>query len=246
MIESEAYDWLKTKLTGPVNGTQAKVLAARLTTDLARLVNGHNTIIGDKFHWMPRLENYEFETGFPGSLFVCGGDGRLVGTWIMGNDYRVKSKFYGGYPNTYLARVRSLFREKRNTLHLFSGMVDLDTFPGDTVDLNLSLAMAHPPGKGVHYTDDAQSLTRVPLETYDLVLADPPYSVEDAEHYQTSMVKRNKVLDALRRLTPGTHLVWLDQVLPMWRKDSFDLIGVVGIVRSTNHRFRVMSVFRKK
>jgi hypothetical protein len=26
---------------------------------------------------------------------------------------------------------------------------------------------------------------------YDLVLADPPYSVEDAERYQTTMVKRN-------------------------------------------------------
>jgi predicted DCC family thiol-disulfide oxidoreductase YuxK len=77
------------------------------------------------------------------------------------------------------------------------------------------------------------------------VLADPPYSVEDAEHYQTSMVKRNVVLRALQRLKPGTHVVWLDQVLPMYRKDFYALDAVIGMVKSTNHRFRVITVFRR-
>jgi len=242
MNQEQAYDWLKGRMTGPTNGAQATQLATRLSADLARLVSGRAT--QDLYGWSARLENYEFETGFPGSLFVSP-DGRLVGTWIMGNDYRVKSQFYGGYPATYLSRVRSLFRDKKHVLHLFSGMVDTTLYPGDTVDLNLSLALAHPKG-GTHYTDDAQTLTRVPLEKYDLVLADPPYSVEDAEHYQTTMVKRNKVMTALARLPRGAHVVWLDQVLPMWRKDTFDLTAVVGIVRSTNHRFRVCSIFRKK
>jgi 16S rRNA G966 N2-methylase RsmD len=30
------------------------------------------------------------------------------------------------------------------------------------------------------YVDDAQTLSQVPLEAHDLILADPPYSVEDA------------------------------------------------------------------
>ena len=59
------------------------------------------------------------------------------------------------------------------------------------------------------------------------MLADPPYSVEDAERYQTTMIKRNKVLSALRGLSPGAHVVWLDQVLPMYRKDAFDIDAVV-------------------
>lgn len=46
------------------------------------------------------------------------------------------------------------------------------------------------------------------------------------------------------RLRKGTHVVWLDQVLPMYRKDQFDLVGVIGMVKSTNHRFRVCSIFR--
>lgn len=40
--------------------------------------------------WQQRIASYYRLTGFPSSLFVAG-DGRVVGTWIMGNDYRVKS-----------------------------------------------------------------------------------------------------------------------------------------------------------
>ena len=188
-------------------------------------------------NWQERIESYTDKTGFPESLFL-GADGRCVGTWIMGNDYRVKSTYYGGYPAGYLKRVKALFPDKKNTLHLFSGKVDLEVFPGETVDIN--------PDLEPDFLDDAQTLERVPLGVYDLVLADPPYSVEDAEHYQVPMVKRNKVMKVLgSRLKAGAHVVWLDQVLPMYRKDQFVMEAVIGMVKSTNHRFRVMTVFRK-
>ncbi len=186
--------------------------------------------------WEDRIANYTRETGFPRSLFVAD-DGRVVGTWILGNNYQVKSKYYGGYPNTYLKRVKALFPDKNKALHLFSGRVDLSIFPGDTVDLN--------PDMNPTYLDDAQNLENVPLEQYDIILSDPPYGVEDAEHYQTTMVKRNKVMRALQRVKPGTHIVWLDQTLPMWRKEFFSLVGAIGIMRSTNHRFRIASIIQR-
>lgn len=186
--------------------------------------------------WADRIENYAFETGYPNALFVAG-DGRVVGTWIMGQSYKVASGYYGGYPHGYLARIRALFRDKSRVLHLFSGKVDLETFPGDTVDIN--------PDTDPTYIDDAQTLTGVPLDEYDLVLADPPYSVEDAEHYQTTMVKRNVVMKALARLPAGAHVVWLDQVLPMYRKDTFAIEACIGMVKSTNHRFRMITIFRR-
>jgi hypothetical protein len=186
--------------------------------------------------WEDRIANYVRVTSFPRSLFVAE-DGRVVGTWIMGNDYRVRSSYYGGYPAGYLRRVAALFPDKRKVLHLFSGRVDLVALPGDTVDIDPALEPT--------YVDDAQDLTRVPLENYDLVLADPPYSVEDAEHYRTTMVRRTLVMRALRRLPAGAHVVWLDQVLPMYKKDTFAMEAVVGMVKSTNHRFRVMTVFRR-
>jgi len=187
--------------------------------------------------WQERIDNYARVTGFPKSLFVDP-DGRVVGTWIMGNDYRVRSAYYGGYPAGYLRRVRALFPDKKRVLHLFSGQVDLDAFPGHTVDINPALKPT--------YVDDAQTLLNIPLDTYDLVLADPPYSVEDADHYQTTMVKRNVVMRALRRLPTGAHIVWLDQVLPMYRKDFFEQEATIGMWKSTNHRFRGITIFRRR
>lgn len=183
-----------------------------------------------------RIENYVRETSYPRSLFISE-DGRIVGTWIMGNNYHVRSGFYGGYPHGYLKRVRALFPDKANALHIFSGRVDQSAWPGDSVDLD--------PAMEPTYVDDAQTLLRVPLHRYDIVLADPPYSVEDAEHYKPTMVKRNVVMRALERCRVGTHVVWLDQVLPMYRKEVWKLIGVVGMVKSTNHRFRVITIFER-
>lgn len=183
-----------------------------------------------------RIESYVAKTKYPRSLFLSE-DGRIVGTWIMGNAYGVKSGYYGGYPHGYLARVKAMFPDKVSCLHVFSGRVDQSVWPGDTVDLNHDVEPT--------FLDDAQSLENVPLENYDIILADPPYSVEDSEHYKPTMVRRNKVMQALSRVKSGTHVVWLDQVLPMYRKDTWKIQGVIGMVKSTNHRFRVVTIFER-
>ena len=157
----------------------------------------------------------------------------------MGNNYQVKSSFYGGYPAGYLKRIKALFPDKKRILHIFSGKVDLKELPGDTVDINSELSPT--------FVADAHDLSKLNLSKYDLVLCDPPYSVEDALHYQTTMVKRNVVIRSLAQaLKPGTHVVWLDQVLPMYRKKEWKIEAVIGMVKSTNHRFRVITVFQRK
>lgn len=179
--------------------------------------------------WHDRIANYKRELKYPICMGV-GLDGRVFGIWNMGNDYTVKSKYYGGYPATYLKRVKALFPEKRRVLHLFSGHVDTSIIPGDTVDIN--------PDLNPTYVDDAQTLLNVPLEEYDLILADPAYSIEDSEHYGTPMISRNKVFRALARCISGTHVVWLDQVRPMYNGELWYLEGDIGMVKSTNHRYR--------
>jgi hypothetical protein len=197
-----------------------------------KIIETHSSIA--ELQW--RVDNYANESGFPRTLFISE-DGRIVGTWFLGNNYRAKSKYYGEYPPNYLRRIKSLFPDKRKTLHLFSGKVDLNAFPGDTVDINPTLDPT--------YIDDAQTLEKVPLEKYDLILADPPYTGEDAERYGTTMIRRNDVMRALQRLRPGAHIAWLDQTLPMYRKDAFAIEGAIGVMRSTNHRFRLVSIFRR-
>jgi hypothetical protein len=188
--------------------------------------------------WEERIANYVRETKFPRSLFVAE-DGRVVGTWIMGNNYRVASGYYGGYPAGYLRRIAALFPDRRRVLHVFSGRVDVTAMPGDTVDSN--------PAMSPTWVADAHNLARVPLQMYDLVLADPPYSIEDADRYRATMVKRNVVIRSLAAgMTAGAHLVWLDQVLPMYRKDEWSIEAVIGVVKSTNHRFRVATIFRRR
>jgi hypothetical protein len=187
--------------------------------------------------WQQRIESYARLTGFPRSLFVAE-DGRVVGTWIMGNNYSVKSGYYGGYPAGYLRRIAALFPDRRHVLHVFSGQVDLRALPGDTVDTNRALRPT--------FVADAHDLSAVPLDRYDLVLADPPYSIEDAKRYETTMVKRNVVLRSLAAgLSAGARVIWLDQVLPMYRKDEWAIEAVIGMVKSTNHRFRVTTIFRR-
>ena len=185
-----------------------------------------------------RIDSYNARMPYPRSLFLAG-DGRIVGTWIMGNDYRATSDVYGSYPHGSLKRVKALFPDKTSALHLFSGLVDQTAWPGDTLDIRSEV-------NPTYLCDAQQSLRGVPLDSYDIVLADPPYSVEDAERYRTTMVKRNRIMRRLAECCrPGTHVVWLDQVFPMYRRTEWSVVGVIGMVKSTNHRFRVITIFER-
>jgi len=90
----------------------------------------------------------------------------------------------------------------------------LSQSPGDTCDINADF---HPT-----FVADAHTLEGVPVENYDLILADPPYSAEDADHYGTPLVNRNKVVETpSERMARGAHLAWLDQSQPMYAKAGY-------------------------
>ena len=164
--------------------------------------------------------------------------------WIIGNDYQNATKYYGAYPHGYLERVLSLFPDvkPREILQLFSGSIDADVDEaGYTFDINET--------NSPNFVGDAEMLsTFIPIELkFKLILADPPYSVEDADHYGTQMVNRNKVVsECFKIMQDKAFLVWLDQVLPIYSKHLFDLVGTIGLVRSTNHRVRCVFIFQKK
>jgi len=155
----------------------------------------------------------------------------LDGIWVLGNNYK-GSGYYGAYPPNYLKRITSLFPDATEILHLFSGSLP----KGNYVRFDLH---------GADINGDAHELNHYfEGDIFDLVLVDPPYSQEDAEHYGTPLINRNKVLLECYKVTQsGGYIVWLDQVLPMFRKTELYLCGLIGIVRSTNHRFRVASIF---
>lgn len=180
-----------------------------------------------------RAELYHVK--FPSWPGLRATDRWIDGMWIMGNNYRT-SGYYGAYPHTYLDRVSSLFPDAERVLHLFSGSLP----PGNYTRLDCLSEKGDVVG-------DAEALSSVfPERRFDLIYADPPYSVEDCEHYGCPMVNRNKVVaECTKVLEPGGFLVWLDQVLPMFRKDELHMCGVIGMVKSTNHRFRVVTIFKR-
>lgn len=170
-----------------------------------------------------------------------GGKPVLYATWVIGADYRNKSRFYGAYPAGYLPRVMALFpdlqRPERpgDVLHIFAG--SLAPSP-DYVRVDL----VQPAEIAASVYDLPTVLTFRPR----LVIADPPYSAADAVHYGTPMVNRGKATRALAQVVdPGGFLVWLDTVWPMHRKAEWRTVGRILLQRSTNHRARIVSIFER-
>jgi hypothetical protein len=185
--------------------------------------------------WPERIENYRDKIGVP---YLGHENGWTYGTWFMGNSYEKKTDYYGGFQGNFLKRIDALFPDRKRVLHLFAGRVDLDRFPGDTLDNRPELEPT--------YCVNAETCLGVSLGEYDFVLGDPPYSESDAQRYGQCLVNRNKVVATLTAGLPvGAVIVWLDQVRPMYSKAALRNEAVIGIVGSTNHRFRVLSVFRK-
>jgi hypothetical protein len=171
-------------------------------------------------------------------------NGMVSGFWMVGNDYRNPSGYYGAYPPGYLKRISLLFPDPDVVLHLFSGKVEKGswgTWPVKevTCDCNASLF----PDVCVN----ARELHReFEPKTFDLIVGDPPY---DENHVQYGTVKVNKskvIKECSELLCIGGHLVWLDTIQPIWSKaDGWKLVGVIGLLQSTNHKVRVISIFER-
>ena len=130
----------------------------------------------------------------------------------------------------------SMFGDAERVCHLFSGSLP----PGNYVRVDLV--------QECDVKADAQKLEETfRAGAFDLIIADPPYSLFDAARYKTPMIDRRKVLRGCAHcLAPGGFLVWLDTSYPMFRKDVFEICGFIGVVRSTNHRYRMVAIFRRK
>jgi hypothetical protein len=159
----------------------------------------------------------------------------LYGVWMIGNDYRNKTSFYGAYPPGLLKRYKAMFGDSGTILHIFSGSL----LKGNYLRLDSNMMLD---------TDIYASAEYLPFEsdTFNVVFADPPYSKEDALKYGCKMPNRFKVVkECSRCLKWGGLLVWLDTTFPMFRKSELDLIGTIGLIRSTNHKVRFVFIFRR-
>ena len=152
----------------------------------------------------------------------------------MGRSYNGNG-YYGSYPASYLPRLRAMFPDAQKVLHLFSGAIPA----GDYARFDLN-------GQGDIQGDAHKLSAYFKPGSFDLIIADPPYTSEDADKYGVPMVKRQTVLkEALKVLELGGVMVWLDQVWPNYSKKECALIGTISILISTNHRCRMSYWYMK-
>jgi hypothetical protein len=169
----------------------------------------------------------------------------LYGTWLGGQNYRNASTFYGSYPPKYLERVQALFPDVWLHGSTWRTRAILHAFSGSLPDAHYTRCDAVQPAELQCRVEDLPG--RVTGRPFHLVMADPPYSADDAKRYATPMVNRRLVLAALAGVTtPGGHLVWLDTTWPMHSKREWRTVGRITLIRSTNHRVRLVSIFERQ
>jgi len=171
----------------------------------------------------------------------------MTGLFILGNDYRTKARdssgkpFYGAYPPNYVERVMALYPDAEDVLHLFSGAMPYSPSYvrfGNKIEPPLGIS---------DFEGDAHALDQFYANNrFDLVMADPPYSPDDAKKYDMPYLNHSTVLAQIHKVMRiGGTLVWLDTKWPMHSKDQWQTYGFIGIVRSTNHRYRIATFMRK-
>ena len=221
----------------------------------------------------PRNRAAYYNDAFPNRPGLsCNTAGTMVGgTWTIGACYKNPNRLYGAYPHGYLERVHTMFPDARHILHVFSGglteedavcaawpdtkaafdQVHLATGrrPIGIASADISMTLVDSKGPDEYryptWKGDVQHMPITWADRFDLIIADVPYSKEDAGVYGVPMPNIRLVLRELRRVaSPEANLVWLDQKWPMHRKDQWKTWAQIGLVRSTHHRMRLVTMFR--
>jgi hypothetical protein len=178
----------------------------------------------------------EYGKKYPESKF--NGTTRKYATWFLGQNYRNATSYYGAYPPMYWKRIQTFIRPMDSVVHLFSGSLA----PGNYQRVDMDPAMN--PDICCKSEEVDQHISH---NSVDIVFADPPYSKADSDiGYKGNYPNKKKTIESVHKiLKPGGLLVWLDTALPMFRKTEYELAGVITILISTNHRVRLVSIFRK-
>jgi hypothetical protein len=156
--------------------------------------------------------------------------------------------FYGAYPRGFLSKARQLVGAGINepVLHVCGGIVRCYQQPGcfgpndRTLDLD--------PTTDPDYLADARDPAAYNDERLAAIIADPPYTSEDADHYPPGRVVLPQpyliVKNAIKALELGRRVGILHLFAPQAPKGS-KFVACVTVLTGFNNRARLFSVYEK-
>ncbi len=158
-------------------------------------------------------------------------------------------KFYGAYPRGFLAKARELVLAGQPCdspiLHVCSGRVrDYQTRGFGPNDLTLDLD----PNLKPDYLADARNSEAYNHERWAAILADPPYTADDADHYQPGRGVLPSpyviVKNSIAALDPGRRVGILHLFAPQAPKGS-RFVACVTVLTGFNNQASLFSVYQK-
>lgn len=174
----------------------------------------------------------------------------ITDTWFLA---RPKVNYYGAYPHGFLhGRARALIGPPfLSVLHVCGGAAKrypgwADLCPLDkTLDLDARLAPDYLMNANDPLPDGPELVTGL----WDGIIADPPYTLADAEHYavHTDELPEATALlrNCLKSVRVGGRVGMLHYLLPRPAKDTARFLACVGVIVGFGNRKRCYSVFER-
>lgn len=174
----------------------------------------------------------------------------ITDTWFLAPS---KVGYYGAYPNGFLQRARVLLcRITEPMLHVCSGMVH--RYPGygyGPFDKRMDLDLECDPDYLQDARDPYPEPDEYPMENkWPAILQDPPYTKEDATHYNVGADVLPTCKELLTRawevLRPGGRVGILHQLHPAGPSKDARLAACITVIQGQNQRARIFTVYEKE
>lgn len=155
-------------------------------------------------------------------------------TWLCGPPSAYGQ--YQQYPSRFLFNIRKTYPQllTENTLHMFSGAVDL----GVTTDFREET-----------HADIVAPFDKIPRpdNSFDAVLADPPYADHWQGQWHGDLPKPKHILKEATRLVKVGGLIGILHIIiiPAYKELNVERVALHPVLTGPNNAIRVFNVFRK-
>jgi len=139
------------------------------------------------------------------------------------------------YPSRFLFNLKKFYPfENKKVLTMFSGSSEI----GDTTDIR--------PETGAKFVGPYDKLP-IEDETYDMVVADPPYNALYASEWSANLPKPKRILKEAARVTNvgGYILILHIIIVPAYKELNVKRVALHPILTGPNNAIRVLNVFKK-